>query len=47
MNGVIIDPEAKRARVQGGALLADLDAAAQGHGLAVRLALLAIQEWPG
>ena len=35
MNGVIIDPQTKRARVQGGALLADLDAAAQAHGLAV------------
>ena len=35
MNGVIIDPEAKRARVQSGALLSDLDAAAQAHGLAV------------
>jgi FAD/FMN-containing dehydrogenase len=34
MNRVIIDPETKRARVQGGALLADLDAAAQVHGLA-------------
>jgi hypothetical protein len=35
MNGVTIDPQTKRARVQGGALLADLDAAAQAHGLAV------------
>jgi hypothetical protein len=35
MDGVIIDPETKRARVQGGALLADLDAATQAHGLAV------------
>src|SRR3712207_745795 len=35
MKGVIVDPHAKRARVQGGALLADLDAAAQAHSLAV------------
>ena len=35
MNQVTVDPEAKRARVQGGALLRDLDAATQGYGLAV------------
>jgi FAD/FMN-containing dehydrogenase len=35
MNEVTVDPEAKRARVQGGALLRDLDAATQGHELAV------------
>jgi FAD binding domain/Berberine and berberine like len=37
MNQVTVDPEAKRARVQGGALLRDLDAATQGYGLAVPL----------
>ena len=35
MNGVRIDPQSRRARVQGGALLRDLDAATQQHGLAV------------
>jgi FAD/FMN-containing dehydrogenase len=34
MRGVEIDPEARTARVQGGARWADLDAAAQAHGLA-------------
>lgn len=35
MNRVTVDAETKRATVQGGALLADLDAATQAHGLAV------------
>jgi FAD/FMN-containing dehydrogenase len=33
MRAVIVDPTARRARVQGGALLADLDREAQHHGL--------------
>ena len=35
LNHLTVDPAAKRARVAGGALLADLDAATQEHGLAV------------
>ncbi len=34
MNGVTVDPTSRTARAEGGALLADLDAAAQVHGLA-------------
>ncbi|MDR2986102.1 MAG: FAD-binding oxidoreductase [Nocardiopsaceae bacterium] len=40
MNAVTVDPAAKRATVGGGALQADLDAATQGHSLAVPAGLI-------
>jgi FAD binding domain/Berberine and berberine like len=40
LNRVTVDPSAKRARAQGGALISDLDAATQAHGLAVPMGVV-------